>query len=69
MNIVEIAEWTIELNIECTKCDESFDYLETDEYKCGGFESLKHVESDDKANIKVKCPECGEDLLVKKTMW
>ena len=67
--IVDNARWAVELNIECPKCDNYFDYLETEEYRIGGFESLKHQESDDNANIKVKCPECGVNILVKSTCY
>lgn len=67
--IIDEAMWSVELNIPCPKCEGYFDYLETDEYKADGFESLKHVQSDREANIKVKCPECGSMLIVKETSY
>lgn len=68
--IIEQVSWTLELNIECPKCENSFDYLETDEYRNhDGWEGMKHCESDSQANIEVSCPECGIDLLVKETIY
>jgi hypothetical protein len=70
--IVEYAVWSLELNIECPnpECEHRFDYLQTKEYtEQDGWEGLKHCESDNMANIKVKCPECGTDLLIKTTWY
>ena len=67
--IIDEVGWTVELNVSCPECDHYFDYLETDEYKEGGFEILNHVKTDNDANIKLNCPECGRKLLIKSTYY
>lgn len=69
MKEVKSALWSLELNIVCPVCENYFDYLQTDEYYNGGFEGLYHAKSDPKADIKVKCPECKAELLIKETEY
>ncbi len=64
---IEEASWTLELNIECPKCDDNFDYLDTEDYKYSGFEGLNHF--GDNENLEIECPNCKAKLLIKNTVY
>ena|GEM_PF-4457085 len=65
--VIDEACWTVELNIVCPKCEDYFNYFDTDEYREGGHLDLKYAQPDPNANIEITCPECGAKLFIKET--
>lgn len=58
-----VAWWHVSLDVDCPKCQQYIDILQTDEYLCGdGF----NIESANDIDFEAKCPECGHEFLIKE---
>ncbi len=58
------CRWSCDITVECPDCNEYFDYLASDHYSDGGFESLGQV-AEKCQIVGVPCPNCGASLNIK----
>jgi ribosomal protein S27E len=57
------ANWTVELNVECPKCEHYFDALDTPDFWDG--RKLEIGDSGPSAGVqRVDCPKCGQELTL-----
>jgi endogenous inhibitor of DNA gyrase (YacG/DUF329 family) len=58
------AYWSIRLDAECPHCKEEVDLLDVDDFWDGKtFQCVEHGTAKTR-NVRVFCPECGEDFVV-----
>lgn len=55
------ANWSVELNAECPKCEEDVDLLEDPEFWHGN----RGLQVGQETTIIVHCPKCGHEFTVK----
>ncbi|CNF25221.1 Uncharacterised protein [Yersinia nurmii] len=58
------AKWEIQLHVTCPKCQERFDMMDDDDFRCDA--SLEPLESDTNAtrDVDVICPDCEHEFTV-----
>lgn len=61
------ATWALELWLDCPHCEQYFDYMSSQHYSDGGFESIEHGEENE--NLEIDCPKCNGEILLTETSY
>lgn len=65
-----IAEWDLELWVDCPHCRGHFELMKTDQWASGLFEAFENIcSTENDLDIQVKCEDCHKEFVITGTQY